>query len=211
MGPSGAGKSSLVNLLLRFWEYDAGEIIVAGRELREYAPDAARQLFAVVSQTTHLFNTTIRQNLLLARPEASDDDVIHAARQAQIHDWICSLPQGYDTLVGEQGLKLSGGERQRLAIARALLKDAPIILFDEATANLDPVTERDVLQAIRSLMQQRTTLMITHRLVGLELVDEILVLNAGRVIERGTHADLLQLNGVYRRMWNLQNEVLLPE
>ena len=211
VGPSGAGKSSLVNLLLRFWEYDAGEIIVAGRELREYAPDAARQLFAVVSQTTHLFNTTIRQNLLLARPEASDDDVIHAARQAQIHDWICSLPQGYDTLVGEQGLKLSGGERQRLAIARALLKDAPIILFDEATANLDPVTERDVLQAIRSLMQQRTTLMITHRLVGLELVDEILVLNAGRVIERGTHADLLQLNGVYRRMWNLQNEVLLPE
>ena len=211
VGPSGAGKSTLVNLLLRFWDYHIGQIIVGEHDLRDYHPETARQFFGVVSQMTHLFNSTIRKNLLLARPEASDDDVIRAARQAQIHDWICSLPQGYDTLVGEQGLKLSGGERQRLAIARALLKDAPIILLDEATANLDPVTERDVLQAIRSLMQRRTTLMVTHRLVGLESVDEILVLNAGRVIERGTHADLLQLNGAYRRMWNLQNEVLLPE
>ncbi len=208
VGPSGAGKSTLVNLLLRLWDYETGTIVVGERDLRAYAPDAARALFAVVSQPTHLFNATIRENLLLARPAATDAEMIVAARQAQCHAFIASLPRGYDTLIGEQGLRLSGGERQRLAIARALLKHAPILVLDEPTANLDPATERHVLSAIQQLVPDRTTLIITHRLVGLEDADEILVLHAGRVIERGTHAELLQLNGYYWRMWELQNALI---
>ena len=211
VGPSGAGKSTIVNLLLRFWDYDAGQIWVGDRELREYAPDAARQFFSVVSQPTHLFNASIRDNLLLARPQATEAELIDAAQRAQVHNFIASLPQGYDTMVGEQGLRLSGGERQRLAIARALLKDAPIMLLDEPTANLDALTERDVLGAIRASTAGTTTLLITHRLVGLEDIDEIIVLRAGRVVERGTHCELLQIDGLYRRMWNLQNQVLAME
>jgi ABC-type multidrug transport system fused ATPase/permease subunit len=202
VGSSGAGKSTLINLLLHFWDYETGRIVVGGCELRTCSPEAARQFFAVVSQSSHLFNTTIRENLRLARPDATDDAIIRAAQQAQVHDFICSLPQGYDTPVGEQGLRLSGGERQRLAIARALLKDAPILLLDEPTANLDPLTERQVLAAIRRLADRRTLLWITHRLVDLEHMDEILVLSAGRVVERGREDDLIQANGVYRRMWD---------
>ena len=208
VGPSGAGKSTLVNLLLRFWDYEQGQILLNGRDLREYAPDDARALIGVVLQQTYLFNATVRENLLLARPEATEAELIRSAQQAQIHDFIQSLPQGYDTLIGEQGLRLSGGERQRLAIARALLKDAPIVVLDEATANLDALTERGVLRSIRALMTGRTTLMITHRLVGLEAIEEIIVLSAGRIVERGRHADLIQLDGLYRRMWDLQNQVL---
>ena len=208
VGPSGAGKTTFVNLLLRFWDDYEGYILLAGRDLRDYSPDEVCAQIGVVSQQTHLFNTTVRENLLLARPQAIEDEIVRAAQQAQIHDFICALPQGYDTLVGEQGLRLSGGERQRMAIARALLKDAPIIILDEPTANLDPLTERAVLRAISALTQQRTTLIITHRLVGLENVGEILVLCAGRVVERGTHAELLQTSGLYCRMWELQNAVL---
>jgi len=164
-----------------------------------------------VSQQTHLFNTTVRENLLLAKPEAVDAEIIQSAQQAQLHDFIQSLPQGYDTLIGEQGLRLSGGERQRLAIARALLKNAPILILDEATANLDPITEHKVLRVIRASMSQRTTLMITHRLVGLEEADEILVLRAGRVVERGRQDELLQIDGLYRRMWNLQHQTLIAD
>ncbi|MCI0478122.1 MAG: thiol reductant ABC exporter subunit CydC, partial [Anaerolineales bacterium] len=179
VGASGVGKSSIVNLLLRFWDYDDGQIFVGGRELHGYAPEDARALFAVVPQTTHLFNATIRENLLLARRDATEAEMIAAARIAQIHDFIAALPDRYDTRIGEQGLRLSGGERQRIAIARALLKDAPILILDEATAHLDPVTERAVWRALRS--QSRTMLIITHHRVGLEDVDEIIVLNAGCV------------------------------
>ena len=185
VGASGAGKSSIVNLLLRFWDYEDGCILIGGRELREHTPDDARALFAVVPQTTHLFNATIRENLLLARRDATEAEMIVAARQAQIHDFIAALPDGFDTRIGEQGLRLSGGERQRLAIARALLKDAPILILDEATANLDPAIERAVWHALRAQMPSRTMLIITHRLVGLEGVDDIVVLDAGRVRRRG--------------------------
>jgi ATP-binding cassette, subfamily C, bacterial CydCD len=201
VGPSGAGKSSLVNVLLRFWDYQAGRIELLGRDLREYDADAARACIAVVAQSTYLFNASVRDNLLLARPDADDAAMIAAAQRAQIHDFICTLPQGYDTWIGEQGLQLSGGERQRLAIARALLKDAPILILDEATASLDPITAGAVGQAIATLMAGRATLTITHRLAGLETMDEILVLQGGRLVERGRHAELLRLGGLYRRMW----------
>ena len=207
VGPSGAGKSSLVNVLLRFWEYETGTITLDGNEVRDLDPEVVRAQFGVMPQVTHLFNTTIRENLHLARSDANDTELIAAAQVAQIHDFIAALPQGYDTPIGEQGLRLSGGERQRLAIARAVLKRAPILIFDEATANLDAEHEREVLQAIQSASAQHAVLMITHRLIGLETADEIIVLNGGRVIERGRHAELLQIDGAYRRMWQLQHQV----
>ena len=208
VGPSGAGKSTLVNLLLRFWDYREGSIRLGGHEIREYRENDLRRMLGVVSQSTYLFNATVRENLMLARPDATEEEMIEAARRAQIHDFVAGLPKGYDTFVGEQGLALSGGERQRIAIARALLKDAPILILDEATANLDALTEREVLKAIRELMEGRTTLMITHRLVGMEWMDEILVLKRGKVVEQGTHRQLLGMGGFYRQMWDLQNQVL---
>ena len=208
VGPSGAGKSTLVNLLLRFWDYQDGRIELGGRDLREYDPDDVRRMMGVISQNTYLFNATVRDNLLVAKPDATQAEVEQAAQRAQIHSFIQSLPEGYDTWIGEQGLRLSGGERQRLAIARALLKDAPILIMDEAAANLDPVTEREVMQSVRELMRGRTSLIITHRLVGLEDADEILVFQSGRLVERGCHAGLVEANGVYRQMWDLQNQVL---
>jgi ABC-type multidrug transport system fused ATPase/permease subunit len=207
VGPSGAGKSTLVNLLLRFWEYEEGGIWLGGHELRRYRQEDLRRMLGVVSQHPHLFNATIRDNLLLARPDAAEADMVRAAQQAQLHDFVQALPHGYDTWIGEQGLRLSGGERRRLAIARALLKDTPLLILDEATADLDPLTERALLQAIHKLLECRTTLIVTHRLVGLEVADEILVLQAGRVVERGRHAELLQMAGLYRHMWELQRRL----
>ena len=173
VGPNGSGKSSLVNLLLRFWDYEGGTIRVGGRDLREMSADEARGLLAVVPQHTHLFNATIRDNLHLANPDASDDELIAACQQAQLHDFIQSLPQGYDTLVGENGLLLSGGERQRLAIARAVLKDAPILILDEATSQLDALTEQRLLQSLAAFMSRRTTLLISHRRAGLAQFERI--------------------------------------
>jgi ATP-binding cassette subfamily C protein CydC len=147
--------------------------------------------------------------MLLARPGAAEQEMIDAAKQAQIDDFIQSLPQGYDTWIGEQGLRLSGGQRQRLAIARGILKDAPILILDEPAANLDALTERDVAASLQAVAAGRATLLITHRLVGLEAADEILVLRAGRVAERGKHHDLMQMGGLYRRMWDLQNQVII--
>jgi ATP-binding cassette subfamily C protein CydC len=208
VGPSGAGKSSLVNVLLRFWEYQGGEIELGGYNLRDYQPEDVRRLIGVVSQRTHLFNDTIKNNLRLARPNASDDEIIAAARQAQIHNFIQSLPQGYDTWIGEQGLRLSGGERRRLAIARALLQGAPILILDEPTANLDPLMERELMKTVCTVMAGHTTLLITHRLVSLESVDEILVLQGGQVMERGRYDELLNAQGVFWRMQQLQQNQL---
>ena len=172
-GPNGSGKSSLVNLLLRFWDYEGGTMRIDGRDIREIAADDVRSLLAVVPQHTHLFNTTIRDNIYLANPDASDDDLIAACQLAQIHDFIQSLPQGYETLVGENGLLLSGGERQRLAIARAILKDAPILILDEATSHLDAVTEQRLMQSLVPFMAGRTTLIISHRRTGLGQIEQI--------------------------------------
>jgi ATP-binding cassette, subfamily C, bacterial CydC len=208
VGPSGAGKSTLVALLLRFWEYETGRIVLGGRELRDYRPEDLHHMMGVVAQNTHLFNATLRQNLLVARPDAAQSDLAQAVRQAQLEDFVQSLPDGYDTWLGEGGLRLSGGERQRVAIARALLKDAPLLILDEATANLDPLTEREIMGAIRRLTAGRSTLIVTHRLVGLEMADEILVLQGGRVAERGRHDELLRTGEIYRHMWDLQSRAI---
>jgi ABC-type multidrug transport system fused ATPase/permease subunit len=193
-----------VNLLLRFWDYREGEILLGGRDLRDYRAGDVQNAIGVVSQSTHLFNATVKDNLLLARPSASEAEIRYAARRAQIHDFIQQLPQGYNTWIGEQGLRLSGGERQRIALARALLKDAPLILLDEPTANLDPITEQAVLRSLAEVMEGRTVLMITHRLAGLETMDWILVMRRGKIIAQGSHGELLDQEGIYRRMWELQ-------
>jgi ATP-binding cassette, subfamily C, bacterial CydC len=204
VGASGAGKSTLLHLLLRFWEYQHGQVLLGGYELRRYRADDVRQMVSVVSQDTHLFNSTIRENLWVARPGASQDELVAAAQQAQIDRFIQGLPQGYDTWIGEGGTRLSGGERQRLAIARAFLKDSPLLFLDEPTANLDAIAEREIMQTLGALMARPTTLLITHRLVGLERFDGILVLDRGRVVEQGSHHDLLVRGGYYRRMWEQQ-------
>lgn len=201
VGPSGAGKTSVVNLLLRFWEYDEGTIDIGGNAIREYSHEEVRRIIGVVTQRTHLFNATIRENLLLAKPEATEEELIQASQQAKLHDFISSLPLGYDSFIGEGGFELSGGQRQRLAIARVLLKNAPILILDEAMAGLDPLTEREVMDEIYQLMEGRTTLVITHHLPGLEKMDEILVLDRGRIIEHGKHHELLSQGGLYHTMW----------
>jgi ATP-binding cassette subfamily C protein CydC len=204
VGPSGSGKSTLAHLLLRFWDYKEGQIQLGGHKLQRYQQDDLYQHISVVEQDTHLFNTTIRENLMLARTSATEEEMIEAATQAQLHDFVQTLPKGYDTQVGEQGLRLSGGERQRVAMARAFLKNTPILILDEPTVNLDAITERAVLQAINILRQGRTTLLVTHRLTEMEMADEILVLEAGYIVERGTHRQLLQEEGPYWHTWQQQ-------
>ncbi len=208
VGPSGAGKSTLLRLALRFWDPQQGVIRLDGQDIRNFALADLRGLMGVVTQDTYLFNTTIRGNLLLARAGASEQEMRQALEQAQLGDFIRQLPQGLNTWIGEQGLRLSGGERQRLAIARALLKDAPLLLLDEVTANLDSATERALLDVLDTLMRGRTTLLVTHRLVLMERMDEILVLDQGRIVERGTHQQLLAQDGLYRRLFDIQNGIL---
>lgn len=201
VGPSGAGKSSLVNLLLRFWDYKEGEIRVEGRELKSLPLDEARQLFGVVAQKTHLFNASVKDNLLLANPHAGDEELFEACRKAKIHDFILSLPEGYESMIGEEGFKLSGGQRQRLAIARVILKNAPILILDEATTGLDPVTERDVMQEIMELFKERPVLVISHHLPIVQNLDEILVINKGEIVERGNHEKLMKNGKLYKKLW----------
>lgn len=195
VGPSGAGKSTLVNVLLRFWDYTEGEILLNGVDLRRYAQEDVRRILSVIPQQAYLFSGTVRENILLAKPEATEEEVEAAARKAQLSAFVRSAPHGYDSWVGEGGLRLSGGERQRLALARVLLRDAPIVILDEPTANLDPVTERALLDECWDALAGRSLLMITHRWVGLEAMDEILVLQHGEVIQRGRYDALAATSG----------------
>ncbi|HEY3425550.1 MAG TPA: thiol reductant ABC exporter subunit CydC [Negativicutes bacterium] len=208
VGSSGAGKSTLFQLLLRFWDYSEGSLQLGGREFSSYSTATIRNLLGVVPQQSHLFNASIRENILLARPTASAAELSEAVQQAALDKFISALPQGYDTFVGQNGQALSGGQRQRVALARALLKKAPILLLDEPTIGLDSVTEREVMQTIAELMSGRTTILITHRLTGLETMDEILVMDSGRIIERGRQAELLAQKGWYYRMYHLQRDIL---
>ena len=204
VGESGAGKSTLVDLLLRFYEPQGGEIRLDGVPLRELSLASLRSMIGVVSQDPVILNDTVHANIAYGRPEALGAEVEAAARAANAHNFIVALPAGYDTFLGERGTRLSGGQRQRIAIARALLRDPPILLLDEATSALDPESERLVQEAMDRLMQHRTVLVVAHRLATILDSDEILVLDAGRLVERGRHGELLAANGLYRRLFDLQ-------
>ncbi len=200
VGRSGAGKTTAAHLLLRFWDPQEGRITIAGHDIRDFRLDELRALVALVSQDTYVFNTTLWENLRLARPEASEEEILRAARLANVTEFAEALPDGYDTLVGERGMQLSGGQRQRIAIARALLRDAPILVLDEATSHLDAVNEAVVRAGLRYLMAGRTTLVIAHRLSTVRDADRIVVLDAGRVVEQGAHHELLARGGLYAHL-----------
>ncbi len=204
VGPTGAGKSTISRLLFRFYDVTAGAVEIDGVDVRDLTQASLRAAIGVVPQDTVLFNDTIGYNIAYGRPGATQDQIEHAARLAQVHDFVQRLPEGYETRVGERGLKLSGGEKQRVAIARTILKNPRILILDEATSALDTRTERDIEIALRTVAQDRTTLVIAHRLSTVVDADEILVLQEGRVAERGTHAGLLAAGGLYARMWALQ-------
>jgi ATP-binding cassette subfamily B protein len=204
VGPSGAGKSTLARLLYRFYDVQDGRILIGGQDIRNVTQTSLRQAIGIVPQDTVLFNDTVEYNIAYGRPGASRDDVVAAAKAARIHDFISSTPKGYETPVGERGLKLSGGEKQRVAIARTLLKNPPVVIFDEATSALDTANERAIQAELRSAAQGKTTLVIAHRLSTVVDAHEILVLEAGEIAERGTHAQLLARGGRYAQMWALQ-------
>jgi len=206
VGTSGAGKSTLVRLLLRYYDVIDGKITIDGQDIRQVTQSSLRATIGVVPQDTVLFNDTIYYNIIYACPQASQTEVVGAAQLAHIHHFIESLPQGYDTIVGERGLKLSGGEKQRIAIARAILKRPQILVFDEATSSLDSKSEQMIQQALLQLAAQHTTLVIAHRLSTVVDADQILVMEHGKIIERGTHAQLLKIKGVYAHLWALQQE-----
>jgi ATP-binding cassette subfamily C protein CydCD len=200
VGRSGAGKSTAAHLLMRFWDPQSGRITIGGRDIRDFQLDELRRHIGLVAQDTYLFNTTLWENLKLGNPDATDEEIRRAARLANVEEFIQSLPEGFETIVGERGAQLSGGQRQRVAIARALLKDAPILVLDEATSHLDAVNEAEVRQALARLMEGRTTLVIAHRLSTIRDTDRIVVLDNGHVVEQGDHGELLALDGLYSHL-----------
>jgi ATP-binding cassette, subfamily B, heavy metal transporter len=206
VGHSGSGKSTLARLLFRFYDVQSGCVRIKGRDLRQITQASARAAIGIVPQDTVLFNDTIFYNIQYGRPEAGREDVVTAAKAAHIYDFIESLPDKFETRVGERGLKLSGGEKQRVAIARALLKDPPILIFDEATSALDSKTEKAIQAELELAAVGRTTLVVAHRLSTVMNADEILVLDRGRIVERGTHHSLLTRGGAYAQMWALQQQ-----
>ena len=209
VGHSGSGKSTLSRLLFRFYDLDrqaGGAIRIDGQDIRDVTQDSLRASIGIVPQDTVLFNDSIYYNIAYGRPTATRDEVIAAARAAHIHDFIESLPKGYDTPVGERGLKLSGGEKQRVAIARTLLKNPPVLLFDEATSALDSRSERAIQHELDQIARHRTTLVIAHRLSTVVHAQQILVMDHGRIVERGTHDELVRADGLYAQMWALQQQ-----
>jgi ABC-type multidrug transport system fused ATPase/permease subunit len=211
VGPTGSGKSTLVNLLPAFYEATAGRILVDGQDLRTVTLASLREHISVVSQEAFLFNGTIRENILYGKLNATEDELIAAAQAANCYEFIVRLPQGFDTAVGERGVKLSGGEKQRVSIARALLKNAPILILDEATASVDTATEQLIQEALEHLMRGRTSFVIAHRLSTVRKANQILVLRQGEIIERGTHEELLGGGGLYASLAQIQNAATIEE
>jgi ATP-binding cassette subfamily B protein len=206
VGPSGAGKSTISRILFRFYELSSGRVLIDGQDIRDVTQASLRAAIGMVPQDTVLFNDTILYNIRYGRPEATDAQVREAARLAQIHDFIMTLPQGYDSLVGERGLKLSGGEKQRVAIARTILKSPPILMLDEATSALDSHTEKEIQDALERVARERTSLVIAHRLSTVIHADNIIVLDHGEIVEQGTHLELLAKGGLYASLWARQRE-----
>jgi ATP-binding cassette subfamily B protein len=211
VGFSGSGKSTFVNLILRLFEPQDGVIAIDGQDILAVTQDSLRENISMIPQDPMLFHRSLMENIRYGRLEASDDEVIEAAKKAHAHEFILQTEQGYASLVGERGVKLSGGQRQRIAIARAILKDAPILILDEATSALDSVTERKIQQGLDYLMQHKTVVVVAHRLSTISHMDRILVFDEGTVIEDGSHADLLRRNGHYAHLWNMQAGGFLPE
>jgi ATP-binding cassette subfamily B protein len=211
VGPSGAGKSTIARLLFRFYDVDVGAIEIDGQDIRDVTQDSLRRAIGVVPQDTVLFNDTVLYNIAYGHPGASRAEIEEAARFARIHDFIVGLPDGYETTVGERGLKLSGGEKQRVAIARVILKAPEILIFDEATSALDTKTEREIQASLAEVAAGRTTLIIAHRLSTIVDADQILVLDGGHIVERGHHRELIALDGVYATMWARQQEAARRE
>jgi ATP-binding cassette, subfamily B, heavy metal transporter len=204
VGPSGSGKSTLARLMFRFYDVNEGRISIDGQDIREITQKSLRQSIGIVPQDTVLFNDTVEYNIAYGRTGSSRAEVEAAARAAHIHDFIVSTPKGYDTMVGERGLKLSGGEKQRVAIARTLLKNPPVLIFDEATSALDSANERAIQEELKSAARNKTALVIAHRLSTVADAHQILVMEQGRIVERGTHVELIEQAGRYAQMWRLQ-------
>ncbi len=218
VGPSGGGKTTLVSLLPRFWDVDQGRICLDGLDIRSVRLAELRSAIGIVPQEPALFSGTVRENIAYARPKATEAEVRAAARAAHAHEFVERLPQGYETLVGERGVKLSGGQRQRVAIARAILKNPAVLILDEATSNLDTESERLIEDALAQLLVGRTTLIIAHRLSTVQRADRLLVVDQGRIVEEGTHGELLARRGLYARLYQRQfredesaEPVLMPE
>jgi ATP-binding cassette, subfamily B, bacterial len=211
VGYSGGGKSTFVNLILRLYDVTDGHILIDGQSIRDVTQDSLRKHIAMIPQDPSLFHRTLMENIRYGRIEATDDEVIEAAKKAHAHEFISQLPQGYESPVGERGIKLSGGQRQRIAIARAILKNAPILILDEATSQLDSVTESDIQESLWQLMQDKTTIIIAHRLSTLLHMDRIIVFDQGKIVEDGTHTELLKHGGLYKTLWDAQVGGFLPD
>jgi ATP-binding cassette subfamily B protein/subfamily B ATP-binding cassette protein MsbA len=209
VGPTGVGKSTMVSLIPRFYDVTAGKISLDGQDVRKVGLEDLRRQISIVLQDVFLFHGTVRENLLFGKPDASEEEMMAAAVTANAHDFIQQLPNGYDTLIGERGIKLSGGQKQRISIARAILKDAPILILDEATSSVDTETELLIQQALERLMVGRTVILIAHRLSTIRNADQIVVLEGKQIVEKGDHASLLAKNGLYQRLVNVQ-QLLQP-
>lgn len=207
VGPSGSGKSTICNLITRFYDVNSGSVKIGGHDVREFTCDSLLKNISMVFQNVYLFNDTIRNNIKFGKSDATEDEIIEAAKKACCHDFIMALPEGYDTMIGEGGSSLSGGEKQRISIARAMLKDAPIVILDEATASIDPENEHLIQEAISALTHGKTIITIAHRLATIENADQILVIDGGTVAQRGTHKELLQQEGTYKKFIQIREQV----
>ena len=208
VGPSGSGKTTLCSLIARFWDVKDGEILLGGVNVKDYTCDSLLKNFSIVFQRVYLFEDTIENNILFGKPQSTKEEIVSAAKKACCHDFISALPDGYQTKIGEGGATLSGGEKQRISIARAILKDAPVVILDEATASVDPENERELQQAISELTKNKTLLMIAHRLNTVREADQILVLENGRIVQRGKHQELIQQEGLYRRFVEIRGNAI---
>ena len=206
MGPSGSGKTTLVNLLARFWDVDEGRVTIGGADVRSGTAESLLEKISMVFQNVYLFNDTVENNIRFGKPSATHEEVVAAAKRARCHDFIMELPQGYDTVLEEGGASLSGGERQRVSIARAIMKDAPVVILDEATSSVDPENEHLLMAAISELTRGKTLVTIAHRLNTVRDADQILVVDEGRIVQRGTHEELMREPGIYRRFIEMRRE-----